>query len=86
MASSEQGHIPLTVGERRDLTANKDGGVIKKLLKEGEGVDYPSSNDHVTLRYVAYKGTVIAKEYEFDSSEKDGKDFKFQMSRGEYNL
>jgi hypothetical protein len=42
------GYAPLGVGEERDVTAAKDGGVVKKMLAPGEGFKTPEKGDEVT--------------------------------------
>ena len=54
---------------------------MKKLIKSGEGNFWPNFNDKVCLSYTGYKGE-IAPEYIFESSEADGKIFKFQLGKG----
>ncbi len=39
---------PQGVGEDRDVTAAEDGGVVKKLLAEGQGFKTPDKGDEVT--------------------------------------
>ncbi len=39
---------PLNVGEERDVSPAKDGGVVKKLLVAGEGFKSPEKGDEVT--------------------------------------
>jgi hypothetical protein len=39
---------PLNVGEERDVTEAKDGGVMKKMLAPGEGFKTPEKGDEVT--------------------------------------
>jgi hypothetical protein len=39
---------PLNVGEERDISPAKDGGVVKKLLVAGEGFKSPEKGDEVT--------------------------------------
>lgn len=79
----EEGYAKnMAIDEVRDLSPNEDGGVMKKLTKHGHGKDYPNAGDKVTLKYVAYKGDVLAPEYIFDSSEKDGKPFVYSVMRG----
>eukprot|EP00937_MAST-01D_sp_MAST-1D-sp2_P005486 g5486.t1 len=55
-----------------------DGGVLKEVLKEGEG-DVPASGDNVVAHYTGrlLDGTV------FDSSVKRGKPFNFTIGQGQ---
>lgn len=41
-----------TVGVEVDVTPEKDGGVIKKILQEGKGWEHPNSGDRVEVHYV----------------------------------
>jgi peptidylprolyl isomerase len=58
-----------------DLTG--DGGLLKKLLVEGNG-DFPNDGDEVEAHYT---GT-LDDDTVFDSSRDRGKTFKFQIGRG----
>lgn len=72
----------LQIDEEKDLSPYKDGGVVKIVKQQGVGNDFPNEGDKVTLRYIAYNGEVMAPEYIFDSSERDGKDFVYEVCRG----
>lgn len=62
-----------------DITPEKDGGVLKKVLKEGEGEEYPGFGDRVSVHYTGWR---LGKEpVEFDSSRK-GERFEFSLGRG----
>lgn len=62
-----------------DITPEKDGGVLKKVLKEGEGEKYPGYGDRVSVHYTGWR---LGKEpVEFDSSRK-GERFEFSLGRG----
>ena len=62
-----------------DITPEKDGGVLKKILKEGEGDEYPGYGDRVSVHYTGWR---LGKEaVEFDSSRK-GERFEFSLGRG----
>jgi len=56
---------PLEVGQERDVSADKDGGVVKKLLVRGEGFKTPEKGDEVTgaraLRGAAWLLRVAAR-------------------------
>lgn len=72
-----------TVGTTIDISLEQDGGVKKKLVKEGCGDDYPYLNDRVEVSYTGYMGE-IAQEYIFDSTKnKEGNVFEFDIGRGE---
>ncbi|XP_052800904.1 peptidyl-prolyl cis-trans isomerase FKBP5-like [Mya arenaria] len=72
----------LQVGDSVDCTPNKDGGVIKKLMKAGVGDEFPNYGDKVFFNYTAYKGDEMTEENIFDSSEKDGEQFEYDCLRG----
>lgn len=62
-----------------DITPEKDGGVLKRILKEGAGEEYPGYGDRVSVHYTGWR---LAKEpVEFDSSRK-GEKFEFNLGRG----
>ena len=42
-----------------------DGGLLKKILREGSGDEYPQSGNDVSVHYV---GTLTASGEKFDSS------------------
>ncbi|KAK3101889.1 hypothetical protein FSP39_007078 [Pinctada imbricata] len=63
-----------------DITPNKDGGVIKQIIKEGEGNDSPVPGDKVKVHYV---GTLDdGAETQFDSSRDRGEQFEFDLGKG----
>lgn len=70
------GEAPLAEGQTRDLT--KDGGVVKTLLKAGQGWESPEKGDEVTVHYV---GT-LTDGSEFDSSVGRGTPFVFELGMG----
>lgn len=62
-----------------DITPDKSGGVLKKILKEGEGDECPGFGDRVSVHYTGWR---LGKEpVEFDSSRK-GQKFEFNLGRG----
>ncbi|WAR02282.1 FKBP4-like protein [Mya arenaria] len=72
----------LKVGESADLSPNKDKGIVKKMLTQGKGGEYPNEGDKVFYKYTAYLGDKMIKEYIFDSTEKDGKPFEYECLKG----
>lgn len=65
--------------ETVDITPNQDGGVIKTIIREGEGDERPFSGDTV---YVHYVGTLESDGSQFDSSRDRGEKFQFQVGKG----
>lgn len=67
------------VHEPTDITPDKDGGVIKQILRAGEGNESPVPGDNVSVHYV---GT-LDDGTQFDSSRDRGEHFKFDLGKGE---
>jgi FK506-binding protein 4/5 len=66
-----------------DVSENKDGGVLKKILREGTVDAYPLKSDEV---YVHYVGTIFGGEQDgekFDSSRDREEEFKFKLGEGQ---
>lgn len=62
-----------------DITPEKSGGVLKRIVKEGEGEEFPGYGDRVSVHYTGWR---LGKEpIEFDSSRK-GDRFEFNLGRG----
>ena len=61
-----------------DITPSQDGGVMKEILKEGIGEEFPLPGDEV---YVHYVGTLTNGE-KFDSSRDRGQQFQFTIGQG----
>nr|XP_045623565.1 peptidyl-prolyl cis-trans isomerase FKBP4-like [Procambarus clarkii]XP_045623566.1 peptidyl-prolyl cis-trans isomerase FKBP4-like [Procambarus clarkii]XP_045623567.1 peptidyl-prolyl cis-trans isomerase FKBP4-like [Procambarus clarkii]XP_045623568.1 peptidyl-prolyl cis-trans isomerase FKBP4-like [Procambarus clarkii]XP_045623569.1 peptidyl-prolyl cis-trans isomerase FKBP4-like [Procambarus clarkii]XP_045623570.1 peptidyl-prolyl cis-trans isomerase FKBP4-like [Procambarus clarkii] len=62
-----------------DLSPNQDGGIIKEILKLGEGDEGPLQGDRVSVHYV---GT-LEDGTKFDSSRDRGERFDFTLGKGE---
>lgn len=61
-----------------DISPDKDGGVLKKILKEGEGDECPGAGSEV---FVHYTGTLLSGE-KFDSSKDRDELFSFKLGEG----
>jgi FK506-binding protein 4/5 len=61
-----------------DITCDKDGGVLKTVLRHGIGEEHPLNGDTVYLHYMGHfeDGTV------FDSSRAGNEKFQFVMGNG----
>lgn len=66
-------------GEQIDLTPNKDGGVLKEILRDGEGEQSPSEGCTV---FVHYHGT-LPDGTVFDSSRERNQEFEFNLGQGQ---
>lgn len=67
----------MTTEEALDITPDLDGGVLKTIIKDGEGVSTPTSGCTVTVHYEGKltDGTV------FDSS-RERQPFEFDLGKG----
>jgi len=63
-----------------DISVDGDGGLMKRVLSEGEGEDKPPVNAHVTVHYT---GTLQADGSKFDSSRDRDDKFKFNVGVGQ---
>lgn len=61
-----------------DVTPDKDGGVLKEILREGSGDEFPQTGDKV---YVHYVGT-LTDGTGFDSSRERDEKFSFNLGKG----
>ena len=61
-----------------DISPNKDGGVLKEVLREGSGDERPCPGDKVSVHYV---GKLTDGEV-FDSSRERGELFEFDLGKG----
>ena len=61
-----------------DITSDKDGGLFKRLLKEGSGDETPMVDDKV---YVHYTGRLLDGTV-FDSSLERDEPFNFTLGQG----
>lgn len=61
-----------------DISPDKDGGVLKKIIKEGAGTDTPAQGSRVFVHYV---GT-LTDGTKFDSSRDRGQPFEFSLGKG----
>lgn len=66
--------------ESIDISPNKDEGVLKEVLQEGEGELYPPSGSKVKVHYT---GTLLDGT-KFDSSRDRGEPFEFDLGKGTY--
>lgn len=62
-----------------DITATKDGGVLKEIIKEGVGEETPGVGAHVEVHYT---GTLLDGT-KFDSSKDRGQPFKFDLKKNQ---
>jgi len=67
-----------TVPEQVDVTEAQDGGIMKRIITEGEG-DSPSPGDEVVAHYT---GTLLDGT-KFDSSRDRNDPFKFTIGKGQ---
>lgn len=64
--------------EYEDITPNKDGGVLKKIITPGSADSRPAPGDTVFVHYV---GT-LDDNSKFDSSRDRNEQFKFELGKG----
>jgi FKBP-type peptidyl-prolyl cis-trans isomerase len=61
-----------------DISPDKDGGILKEIIKEGTGFETPAQGSRVFVHYV---GT-LTDGTKFDSSRDRGKPFEFNLGKG----
>ena len=77
--STETADTVLTPGPNAvDVSPDKDGGVLKEIIKEGTGTDTPAQGNRVSVHYV---GT-LTDGTQFDSSRERGQPFEFSLGKG----
>lgn len=78
-AGEETKATPYTPGPNAiDITPEKNGGVLKEIIKEGEGEAHPGTGCTVTTHY---HGTLLDGTV-FDSSKQSGRPFEFVLGKG----
>jgi len=68
----------MEVETKKDEDISGDGGIIKTIIKEGEGWEKPEKSSDVKVHYV---GTLLDGTV-FDSSRTSGKEFEFVLGVG----
>uniref|UniRef100_T1JDQ0 peptidylprolyl isomerase n=1 Tax=Strigamia maritima TaxID=126957 RepID=T1JDQ0_STRMM len=76
--NNEKKEILIPGSNAVDISIKKDGGVLKEILKEGEGEEYPFPGDQVKVHYVGR----LTDGSEFDSSRERGDLFEFSLGSG----
>jgi len=77
--TTETADTVLTPGPNTvDVSPDKDGGILKEIIKEGTGTDTPAQGNRVFVHYV---GT-LTDGTKFDSSRDRGQPFEFNLGKG----
>lgn len=66
------------MSEAVDISPKQDGGVLKQIIREGEGEEVPPSGSMVKVHYT---GTLLDGT-QFDSSRDRGQPFEFSLGKG----
>jgi FKBP-type peptidyl-prolyl cis-trans isomerase len=61
-----------------DVSPDKDGGVLKEIIKEGTGTDTPAQGNRVFVHYVGK----LTDGTQFDCSRDRGQPFEFNLGKG----
>ena len=69
----------MKTGDEVDVTPKRDGGVVKKVTKDGEGTERPGEGAEVAVHYV---GT-LEDRTKFDSSVDRGEPIRFTLGVGQ---
>ena len=67
----------LEVGEEKDVSKNRDGGCLKKVLAKGTGDERPEKGAEVTVHYTGY----FVNGQKFDSSVDRGQPLTLPLAR-----
>ena len=79
MSSGQDTEMDTAADNGIDVSPDKDGGILKKILKEGVGDECPGEGSEV---FVHYTGTLLSGE-KFDSSKDRDQLFSFKLGEGE---
>eukprot|EP00931_Biecheleriopsis_adriatica_P059114 TRINITY_DN3531_c0_g2_i1.p1 TRINITY_DN3531_c0_g2~~TRINITY_DN3531_c0_g2_i1.p1 ORF type:complete len:476 (+),score=85.55 TRINITY_DN3531_c0_g2_i1:38-1429(+) len=79
LVMTQRNTLTLLEEEFVDISEAKDGGVLKRILVEGEGDETPPAGSSVEVHYV---GTLHSDGSKFDSSRDWPENFKFDVGGG----